>query len=48
MLGRNYNDNDNEVVMLKQQLELKRQENGQLSSSIRDLRSALKDAENEN
>lgn len=47
MLGRNYNDNDGEVLMLKQQIELKKQENVQLQSSIRDLRISLKDVESE-
>ena len=47
MLGRTYNDNDHEMQTLKQQLELKKQESAQLSSTIRDLRMSLKDAEGE-
>ncbi len=47
MLGRTYNDNDHEIQTLKQQLELKKQESAQLSSTIRDLRMSLKDAEGE-
>jgi chromosome segregation ATPase len=46
-LGRNYNDNDHEIQVLKQQVEVKKQENAQLSSTIRDLRVSLKDAESE-
>jgi uncharacterized phage infection (PIP) family protein YhgE len=45
ILGRNYNDNDSEIQALKQQLESKRQENNQLTSTIRDLRMSLKDSE---
>lgn len=44
MLGRTYNDSDHEVQALKQQIELKKQENAQLSSTVRDLRMSLKDA----
>lgn len=45
VLGRNYNDNDHEIQTLKQQLEMKKQEIAQMSSTIRDLRVSLKDAE---
>lgn len=44
-MGRNYNDNDHEIQTLKQQLEMKKQEIAQMSSTIRDLRVSLKDAE---
>jgi hypothetical protein len=45
MIGRSINGNDSEIKILKQQLDAKKQENGQLQSSIRDLRMALKDVE---
>lgn len=45
MLGRTYKDSDHEVQTLKQQVELKKQENAQLTSTVRDLRMSLKDAE---
>ena len=47
MLGRTYNDNDHELQALKSQVENKKQENAQLSSTIRDLRMTLKDSEGE-
>lgn len=45
MLGRTYKDSDQEVQALKQQMEMKKQENAQLTSTVRDLRMSLKDAE---
>lgn len=44
MLGRSYADNDGELVALKQQLELKKQEVYQLTSTAKDLRIALKNS----
>ena len=47
LLGRSHQDNDHEVGALRQQVELKKQENMQMSSTIRDLRMQLKEAESE-
>ena len=47
MIGRSYNDNEHELTALKQQVESKKQENAQLSSTVRDLRMTLKDSEGE-
>ncbi len=40
--GRNINDNDHELEVLRQNLEMKKQENAQLSAAARDLRQTLK------
>ena len=45
MLGRNYNDNDHEIQTFRQQLQLKKQEIAQLSSTVRDLRANIKEVE---
>jgi phosphoglycerate-specific signal transduction histidine kinase len=47
MLGRTHNDNDHELLSLKQQLEIKKQENISQQGTIRDLRQTLKDSEGE-
>ena len=47
MLGRSHNDNDHELHSLRQQLEVKKQDNASLSATNRDLRQTLKDSEGE-
>lgn len=45
LIGRSLSDNDAELVALKQQLELKRQENAQLTSNMRELKVNWKESE---
>lgn len=47
MIGRSYHDNGHEISGLKEQIEMKKQENIQLSGTIRDLRMQLKESESE-
>ena len=47
MIGRSYNDNEYELNAVKQQLEMKKQENAQLSATVRDLRMTHKEYEGE-
>lgn len=47
MIGRSYNDNEYELSSLKQQIEVKKQENAQLSAAIRELRMTHKEYEGE-
>ena len=47
MIGKSYHDNDHELAALKQQLEMKKQENIQMSGTVRDLRMQLKESESE-
>lgn len=47
LIGRSLQDNDSELMSVRQQLEQKKNENGQLGSSLRDMRSQLKEGENE-
>ena len=42
MIGRSLNDNDAEVMNLRQQLESKKSENSQLAASMREMRSNFK------
>jgi hypothetical protein len=46
MIGRSLNDNDAEMMNLRQQLDAKKIENSQLASSIREMRTNFKEAEN--
>ncbi len=47
LIGRSSNDNDHEINMMKQALDMKKQENNQLQVAVRDARQALKDSEME-
>lgn len=47
MMGKSYQENDHEVAALKQQIEAKRQENIQLTATIRDIPMQMKEAESE-
>jgi len=47
LIGRSLNDNDAELMTLRQQLEQKKSENAQLTSTIRDIRGNWKEAESE-
>jgi len=42
MIGRSLNDNDAELNSLRQQLEQKKNENAQLTSTVREIRSNWK------
>jgi len=42
MIGRSLNDNDAELNSLRQQLEQKKNENAQLASTVREIRSNWK------
>lgn len=47
LIGRSLNDNDAELMSLRQQLDSKKNENAQLVSSMREVRNNFKEAENE-
>ena len=47
LIGRSNSDNDAEVMNLRQQLESKKSENSQLAATIREVRSNMKDSEND-
>ena len=47
MIGRSMSDNDTEVINLKKQLDNKKNENAQMASSLREMRSNFKESENE-
>lgn len=47
MIGRSLQENDGEAKMLRQQLEHKKQENGQLQGQLRELRNDIKNVEAE-
>lgn len=47
MIGRSLQDNDTELMNLRQQLDAKKNENNQLAASMREMRSHFKESENE-